>query len=196
MCGASLAKQPDVPDTVAKEPAHFELSRRRLTAFKRPSRAAAMLYVSSWPLTNVIRPRDLNVMDMHKNIGTPPSGEIKPNPRSALKNFTHQLGILISLPHLARKAHAAFGLGMLEHAVSASWQPGPLRCWRSAEHGGCRKRFGPRRVLVAQDPRRRWFGRAGPRHNAFARLLWRGFLKRLCHLPHSSSLRHRPGSSF
>src|SRR6516225_1663532 len=68
---------------------------RRLTAFKRPSRAGAVLYVSSWPLTNVSMPAASMSWTCTKTSEPPPSGAIKPNPRSGLKNLTRPLGMPI-----------------------------------------------------------------------------------------------------
>src|SRR5262249_20480979 len=68
-------------------------SKRRLTAFKRPSRAGAVLYTSTCPATNVFMPAASTSWTCTKTSGPPSSGRMKPNPRSVLKNLTRPVGI-------------------------------------------------------------------------------------------------------
>src|SRR5262249_52849949 len=52
-------------------------SKRRLTAFKRPSRADAVLYTSTCPATNVFMPAASTSWTCTKTSGPPPSGTMK-----------------------------------------------------------------------------------------------------------------------
>jgi len=49
--------------------ASYGLSKRSLTAFKRPSRVGPTSYATNWPATNVFMPAAFDIVDMHKNIG-------------------------------------------------------------------------------------------------------------------------------
>ena len=63
-----------------------------VTAFKRPSRAGAVLYTSTCPATNVFMPAASTSWTCTNTSGPPSSGRMKPNPRSVLKNLILPVG--------------------------------------------------------------------------------------------------------
>src|SRR5262249_34777842 len=60
---------------------------------ERPSRAGPTSYATNWPATSIFMPAASTLWTCTKTSDPPPSGAIKPYPRSVLKNLTRPLGI-------------------------------------------------------------------------------------------------------
>src|SRR5215831_9084977 len=66
---------------------YYGLSKRRLTAFERPSRAGPTSYATNWPATSIFMSAASTSWTYTKTSELPSSGAIKPYARSVLKEF-------------------------------------------------------------------------------------------------------------
>src|SRR5215831_11351065 len=94
LCGDPRDRHGSVREELAtRVEASYGLSKRRPTAFERPSRARPTSYATNWSATSIFMPAASTSWTWTKTSGPPSSGAIKPYPRSVLKNLTRPVGM-------------------------------------------------------------------------------------------------------
>jgi|SRR5262249_32481893 len=83
LCGDARGRNGCVREELAAgvKQIYYGLSKRRLTAFERPSRARPTTYATNWPAIRVFMPAASTSWTCTKTSGPPSSGAIKPYPR-------------------------------------------------------------------------------------------------------------------